>query len=165
MNQVFPEQPPTAGRAYSAPTALSDILAQVFPTLHAQTLRAQKPVYGLPMEGEIEEESYGPELDLPIRMVEPCPAKPSWDEFRASRSIHSRADDFFACVDRQGQWLESTFGFETAVYFCIYRHAPSFCQDEPTDQYEWMRTEGARLGLSIIHGSTLKRMYEAGLIS
>lgn len=143
MNQVFPESlQPFRARAYPHATSLTEILRSVFP--------------GIPHEN--------PEIpNLPADHMKREP-RASWEQFCKFRSIGGDPLDFYGCVDKDGLWFASSHGFGTVVRRC----ATDFAYDNDFNEaqgIEWMRTEGAKLGLSIIHGSMIKRMYEAGLIS
>jgi hypothetical protein len=84
----------------------------------------------------------------------------TWEEFKRFERWDGDALDFYGCVDKDGLWFDSSKTFDIAVHFCCY-YANEF---ELVDEIGWMNTEGRRLGLSIIHGTMLKQMYEKGLI-
>lgn len=88
----------------------------------------------------------------------------TWEEFRRFQSLRSGAnpDDFYGCVDANGEWFDSSMTFAVAVHWCCY-FAGQY--DLSSDgEIEWMNTEGRKRGYSIIHGTQIKKMYEAGLI-
>ena len=78
-------------------------------------------------------------------------AHPSWE------------DEFFGCVDAAGEWFDSASDFDTAVHWCCM--AEGVRGFSPEQEIAWMNDEGRKRGLSVIHGSQIKRMYEAGLIN
>jgi hypothetical protein len=94
-------------------------------------------------------------------------SKKSWDEFNRMRYEDG---SFYGCVDKDGFWFDSSTNYIAAVYWCcmnagwscMKNGAPDFETIEEAS--EWMRTEGAKLGYSIIHSDMLRKMYEAGLI-
>ena len=82
----------------------------------------------------------------------------TWQEFNRM----SCTDNFYGCVAPDGLWFDSGMTYMTAVTHCCYREGEfdlSVAQEA-----EWMSTEGAKLGYSIIHSSMIKQMYEKGLI-
>jgi len=87
-----------------------------------------------------------------------------WDEFSRYKNLHPDQDplDFYGCVDKDGVWFDSSTSFEIAVHWCCCASGMFDLTNE--DEILWMRHEGARLGLSIIHGTMIKQMYEKGLI-
>lgn len=82
----------------------------------------------------------------------------TWEEFRRYRS----APDFWGCVDAEGKWFDSSELYEIAIHWCCYYNGQFDLDTE--GEREWFQTEGNRLGLSIIHSTMLKQMYEKGLI-
>lgn len=141
MNQVFPESlQPFRARAYPHATSLTEILRSVFP--------------GIPHEN--------PEIpNLPADHMKREP-RASWEQFCKFQAADPL--DFYGCVDSDGFWFDSSHGFGAAISYCTKRYAPA--NDFSAAQgIAWMRETGLQLGLSIIHGSMIKRMYEAGLIS
>ena len=88
----------------------------------------------------------------------------TWEEFRKFQSLRSGAnpDDFYGCVDAEGVWFDSSVTFDVAVHWCCYFVGQYDLSNE--GEIEWMNTEGRKRGYSIIHGTMLKKMYEAGLI-
>jgi hypothetical protein len=90
-----------------------------------------------------------------------------WKNFRRfskyDTSARDTADEFFGCVDAAGEWFDSAFSFETAVHWCCM--AGGEYDLSPEQEIAWMNDEGCKRGLSVIHGSQIKRMYEAGLIN
>jgi len=86
-------------------------------------------------------------------------SKKSWDKFNR---MHGD-DTFYGCVDKDGFWFDSSTNYITALHWCCMNagaHRLATIEQES----EWMRTEGAKLGYSIIHSDMLRKMYEAGLI-
>lgn len=86
----------------------------------------------------------------------------TWEEFN-TRFMNIRGDepfDFYGCVNAEGEWFDSSESFAIAVHWCCY-YAGQF---EVADEIKWMDTEGRKLGLSVIHSTMLKQMYEKGLI-
>lgn len=88
----------------------------------------------------------------------------TWEEFRkyANHIQDKHPDDFYGCVDAEGVWFDSSVTFDVAVHWCCYFVGQYDLSNE--GEIEWMNTEGRKLGYSIIHGTMLKKMYEAGLI-
>jgi hypothetical protein len=87
----------------------------------------------------------------------------SWEEFNKFTNHNTDAPlNFYGCVDKAGVWFDSSDSFEIAVHWCCYASGQFNLSNE--EELQWMTTEGVRLGLSIIHGAMLKRMYELGLI-
>lgn len=88
----------------------------------------------------------------------------TWEEFRRFQSLRSGAnpDDFYGCVDANGEWFDSAVTFDIAVHWCCYWVGQYDLSND--GEIEWMNTEGRKLGYSIIHGTMLKQMYEKGLI-
>ena len=88
----------------------------------------------------------------------------TWEEFNTRFTPINGTDplDFYGCVNAVGEWFDSSASFDIAVHWCCY-YANEF---ELTNEGEiqWMTTEGRRLGLSVIHGTMIKQMYEKGLI-
>jgi hypothetical protein len=52
--------------------------------------------------------------------------------------------------------------YMTAVTHCCYKEG--VFDLGIAEEAEWMGTEGAKLGYSIIHSSMLEKMYEKGLL-
>lgn len=86
-------------------------------------------------------------------------SKKSWDKFNR---MHGD-DTFYGCVDKDGFWFDSSRQFEIAIHWCCM-NAGAHGFNTLEKEAEWMRTEGAKLGYSIIHSDMLRKMYEAGLI-
>lgn len=88
----------------------------------------------------------------------------AWEEFRKFQSLRSgvNPDDFYGCVDAEGVWFDSSPSFEIAVHWCCYFVGQYNLSLE--GEIKWMNTEGRKRGYSIIHGTQIKKMYEAGLI-
>ena len=92
----------------------------------------------------------------------------TWEEFRkyANHIQDEHPDNFYGCVafddDGKGSWFDSSASFEIAVHWCCYAHGQFELSD--AEEIKWMTEHGPRLGLSIIHGTQIKKMYEAGLI-
>ena len=85
------------------------------------------------------------------------PEKP-WDDFNRMHLT----DNFYGCVAPVGLWFDSGMPYITAVTHCCYKEGQfdlSIAQEA-----EWMSTEGAKLGYSVIHSGMIKQMYEKGLI-
>ena len=85
------------------------------------------------------------------------PEKP-WDDFNRMHLT----DNFYGCVAPDGLWFDSGMTYITAVTHCCYKEGRfdlSIAQEA-----EWMSTEGAKLGYSVIHSGMIKQMYEKGLI-
>lgn len=89
----------------------------------------------------------------------------AWEQFRRfyNGTIDgNKTDDFYGCVNAEGYWFDSALLFETAVHWCCAENGK---YDLTTEQeLRWMDDVGIKLGLSVIHGTIIKRMYEAGLI-
>ena len=81
-----------------------------------------------------------------------------WKEFNRMHST----DNFYGCVGPDGKWFDSGMSYTTAVTHCCY-YAGQF-DLSVAEEAEWMATEGAKLGYSVIHSSMIKKMYEKGLI-
>jgi hypothetical protein len=88
-----------------------------------------------------------------------------WKNFRRfnKHDFSDTANDFFGCVDAAGEWFDSASDFDTAVHWCCM--AEGVRGFSPEQEIAWMSDEGRKRGLSVIHGSQIKRMYEAGLIN
>ncbi len=86
----------------------------------------------------------------------------TWEEFNTRFTNIKGSDpfEFYGCVDAEGFWFDSSESFDIAVHWCCY-YANEF---ELEDEVKWMNTEGRKLGLSVIHSTMLKQMYEKGLI-
>ncbi len=86
----------------------------------------------------------------------------TWEEFNTRfTNIRDNAPfEFYGCVNAEGEWFDSSESFDIAVHWCCY-YAGQF---EVVDEIKWMNTEGRKLGLSVIHSTMLKQMYEKGLI-
>ena len=90
----------------------------------------------------------------------------SWEKFRryANLAPGAKRNDFYGCVDKNGDWFDSAASFDVAVHWCCcYAGRFDLLNDE--DKLKWMNDEGRKLGYSVIHGTQIKRMYEAGLIN
>ena len=85
------------------------------------------------------------------------PVKP-WKEFNRMHST----DNFYGCVAPDGLWFDSGMTYETAVTHCCYKEGEFDLS--VAEEAEWMSTEGAKLGYSVIHSSMIEKMYEKGLI-
>jgi len=87
----------------------------------------------------------------------------AWEKFRKFQNFGSADSlNFYGCVNEEGVWFDSATSFDIAAHWCCYAYNQFDLTNE--QEIEWMNTEGMRLGLSIIHGSMIKRLYEAGLI-
>ena len=87
----------------------------------------------------------------------------TWEEFKKYQRYNTTDElDFYGCVDNDGLWFDSSRSFDIAVHFCCY-YANEFDLDN-AGEIQWMATEGAKRGYSIIHGKMIKQMYEKGLI-
>lgn len=86
----------------------------------------------------------------------------NWDEFSSRYRLASESLDFYACIDRDGKWFDSSGSFSIALIWCRC-YAGDFNQKGSDDR--WMTENGIRLGYSIVHGSMLKKMWEQGLVS
>ena len=78
----------------------------------------------------------------------------SWEIFKRFRGC----DDFYGCVDKDGFWFDSAADFATAIHWVSRHHGHS--EFTKKEESEFMKESEC----SIIHSSTLQRMYEAGLI-
>jgi len=89
----------------------------------------------------------------------------TWEDFRKFQSyrIGANPDDFYGCVNAEGEWFDSGVAFGTAVHWCCCS-AGQHHLDSEAAELEWLNTEGRKRGYSIIHGTLLKQMYEKGLI-
>lgn len=83
-----------------------------------------------------------------------------WKEFNRLKAH----DSFYGCVDRDGNWFDSSVMYTTAVHWCCMNAGASHATESYASEAEWMATEGEKLGYSIIHSSMIKKMYEKGLI-
>jgi len=84
----------------------------------------------------------------------------TWEEFNR---YHNHTDaGFWGCVDRNGEWFDSSERFEVAIHWCCYYEGQFELSTE--QEREWFETEGKKLGLSIVHSDMLKQMYEKGLL-
>jgi len=82
----------------------------------------------------------------------------TWKEFNRM----SCTDNFYGCVAPDGLWFDSGMTYTTAVTHCCYKEGEFDLSIE--QEAEWMSTEGAKLGYSVIHSSMLEKMYEKGLL-
>ena len=87
------------------------------------------------------------------------PEKP-WKEFSRMKS----SDSFYGCIDRDGNWFDSSVNYTTAVHWCCMNAGASSATGSCESEAQWMNTEGMRLGYSIVHSSMLEKMYEKGLL-
>lgn len=85
--------------------------------------------------------------------------KKTWEEFSRMK-MH---DNFYGCINNEGEWFDSSELFGTAVHWCVMS-AGAGAWREVTDEVRWMDDVGSKLGYSIVHSTMLKKMYEAGLI-
>lgn len=90
-----------------------------------------------------------------------------WEQFRKFRgSLENEPDNFYGCLMPEDGgvfvWFDSSLSFDIAVHWCCY--ACGEFELTPEQEIEWMNTEGRKHGISIVHGETIKRMYEFGLI-
>jgi len=83
--------------------------------------------------------------------------KKPWEEFKRTRK-----DDFYGCVDRDGCWFDSGYDFSCAVHWCCRSYGEHTFTAE--GELAWMSEQGQKHGMSIIHSTHLKLMYEKGLI-
>lgn len=86
----------------------------------------------------------------------------NWDEFSSRYRLASESLDFYACIDRDGKWFDSSSSFSTAMHWCRY-YAGDFATQYGDER--WMTEDGVKLGYSIVHGSMLKKMWEQRLVS
>ena len=86
--------------------------------------------------------------------------KTTWKEFKR---MHS-SDNFYGCIDPDGDWFDSSVMYTTAVHWCCMNAGASDATGSYESEAEWMSTEGAKLGYSVIHSGMIKQMYEKGLI-
>ena len=84
--------------------------------------------------------------------------KKSWDKFNR---FHG-SEDFYGCVDPEGNWFDSATFFETAVHWCCMSAGVSDLS--PAEELRWMSEGGFHKGYSVIHSSMLRKMYKSGLI-
>jgi hypothetical protein len=84
--------------------------------------------------------------------------KEQWSKFNR---FHG-SEDFYGCVDPEGNWFDSAESFEAALHWCC------MCAGEyeldTVEELRWMADEGLKRGYSIIHSTMLRKMYEAGLL-
>lgn len=85
-----------------------------------------------------------------------------WETFSKRYRLHSEDLAFYACLDRDGRWFDSSESFSIALHWCRY-YAGDF-SDEISDS-QWMNEDGKKKGYSIVHGTMLKKMWEKGLVS
>lgn len=70
---------------------------------------------------------------------------------------------FYGCVNKEGEWFDSSLSFELAVHWCC---CSAGCMSMTSEQeLAWMRDEGIKRGYSVIHSSLLEKMANAGLIT
>jgi hypothetical protein len=81
--------------------------------------------------------------------------KLTWNEFRAHR-FH--ACNFFGVVDKEGNWVDSSIQFHTAVMFAAWHEGHT---DVMSAEAVCLLNE---LQMSVVHSSMLEKMYEAGLV-
>jgi hypothetical protein len=86
--------------------------------------------------------------------------KKTWKEFKR---MHS-SDNFYGCIDPDGDWFDSSVQYTTAVHWCCMNAGAAGATDNYETEAQWMNTEGMRLGYSIVHSSMLEKMYEKGLL-
>lgn len=80
-----------------------------------------------------------------------------WDKFK-----RTHAEVFYGCVDKDGKWFDSAEDYSTAIHWCAMHYDLSSLS--PLAEVAWMESEGLKIGLSVIHSTLLRKMYEAGLI-
>jgi hypothetical protein len=93
-------------------------------------------------------------------------SKQSWDKF-SKRFLSGRAQGYWwGCVNKDGQWYDSSLSFDTACHWVAMNYGWGSLSKEERDQYH--NNEACFIEKvcedSVIHSSTLKKMYEAGLI-
>ena len=86
----------------------------------------------------------------------------SWDKIAKRFSVPTDIG-FYACVDRDGHWFDSSVLFSTAVHWCAMNYG--YYNLSPEEEMDWMNKEGIELGVSIVHSSKLKALYEAGMLN
>lgn len=85
-----------------------------------------------------------------------------WEEFNRYSNHTNNDAGFWGCVAADGTWFDSSERFEVAIHWCCYEHGQFELSTE--QEREWFETEGKQKGLSIIHSTMLKQMYEKGLL-
>ena len=76
-------------------------------------------------------------------------------EFTRFRGFES----FYACVDKEGNWFDSSIMFTTAVHWCCMAAGKDNLSQ--IEEMEWMDDNSE---FSVIHSSMLEKMYYAQLI-
>lgn len=81
----------------------------------------------------------------------------TWEQFK-----RTRAETFYGCVDKEGNWFDSAEDYSTAVHWCV-------CHAGRTNvsafwEAAWMEEFAIQHGYSIVHSTLLKKMYEAGCL-
>jgi hypothetical protein len=85
--------------------------------------------------------------------------KKTWKEFSRMK-MH---DNFYGCINSEGEWFDSSELFETAIHWCVMSATHGDTRGI-ANEVLWMNDVGSKLGYSIVHSTMLKQMYEAGLI-
>lgn len=93
---------------------------------------------------------------LPEAPTKPTPPTKPWAEFNRRHTDKP----FYGCLDKNGEWFDSSDLFETACMWCAYS-VGAFNQ---TNYALWMEEYGIKYGFSIVHSDMLRRMYEVGLV-
>jgi hypothetical protein len=85
----------------------------------------------------------------------------NWEEFSRRRLNHSSG--FYACVDGEGVWFDSANDLATAVHWCAYACGKFGLSTE--EELRWFDSVPKERRMSIVHSDTLRKMWEAGLIT
>ena len=80
--------------------------------------------------------------------------------FKEFNTRYKSNTDFYACINKEGFWFDSSESFAAAVHWCA-SDAGIFVMNN-LEEIIWMDTQTE---YSIVHSSMLKKMYDAGLIS
>ena len=82
----------------------------------------------------------------------------SWDQIKHRyQPINDKS--FWACIDRDGVWCDSSQAFEVAVHWCAM-DCGAGCDLSFEQEVDAMRANG----YSIVHSDMLPRLADAGLI-
>lgn len=80
-----------------------------------------------------------------------------------TRFLSADDDNFFGCVNPDGEWCDSSLNFEPCITWCRY-NAGNFDEMNISEELHWLDTTGRALGYSIVHGTLLKTLMANNLV-
>ena len=83
----------------------------------------------------------------------------SWESIKHRYSSMIPGRSWWACIDREGNWVDSSMSFKTAVQWCAMD--AGCAQDLSFDDMIDIIT---REGYTIVHSDWLPRLADAGLV-